>query len=122
MPRELGDYENKKVTVGVGRFGPYIRHNNQFVSLPKTDDPYSVGLERAIELIEAKREKERNAVIKTFAEDADLRVLNGRWGPYIAYKKSNFRIPKGTQPETLTYEACLKLIEEGGKTQKRQKK
>lgn len=111
MPRDLGEYEEKKVSIGIGRFGPYVRHNNQFVSLPKTDDPYTVSLDRAIELIEAKREKDRNAVIKIFDNDAEMRILNGRWGPYISYKKENYRIPKTVKAEQLTYEDCQKIVE-----------
>jgi DNA topoisomerase-1 len=122
MPREVGEFENKKVTVGIGRFGPYVRHNNQFVSLAKSDDPYSLTLERAVELIEAKREKEKNSIIRIFEENEDMRILNGRWGPYISYKKTNHKIPKGTKAEELTYEECLKITEESGKTPKRKKK
>ncbi|MFZ5429815.1 MAG: type I DNA topoisomerase [Bacteroidota bacterium] len=122
MPRELGEYESKKVTVGIGRFGPYVRHNNQFVSLTKSDDPYALSLERAVELIEAKRETEKNAIIRIFEEDEDMRILNGRWGPYIAWKKTNHKIPKGTKAEELTYEECLKITTEGGKAPKRKKK
>ncbi len=110
LPRELGEYESKKVTVAIGRFGPYVRHDNKFVSLGKEDDPFSVGLDRAVELIEAKREKDRKAVIKTFDEEPDLRVLNGRWGPYISYKKKNYKIPKNTNAGELTLEGCMDLI------------
>lgn len=111
LPRELGEYEDKKVTVAIGRFGPYVRHDNKFVSLGKEDDPYSVQLDRAIELIEAKREKDRKAVIKKFDEDAELQVLNGRWGPYIKHGKKNYKIPKTTKAEELTFEDCMKIIE-----------
>ncbi|WP_347839449.1 type I DNA topoisomerase [uncultured Draconibacterium sp.] len=111
LPRELGEYEDKKVTVAIGRFGPYVRHDNKFVSLGKEDDPYSVKLDRAIELIEAKREKDRKAVVKLFEEDAELQVLNGRWGPYIKFKKKNYKIPKTVKAEELNYEDCMKLIE-----------
>ncbi len=110
LPRELGEYENKKVTVAIGRFGPYVRHDNKFVSLGKEDDPFSVKLERAIELIENKREKDKKAIIKTFDEEPELRVLNGRWGPYISYKKKNYKIPKKTNAEELTLEDCMNLI------------
>ena len=111
LPRELGEYEDKKVTVAIGRFGPYVRHDNKFVSLGKEDDPYSVQLDRAIELIEAKREKDRKAVIKKFDEDAELQVLNGRWGPYIKHGKKNYKIPKTTKAEELSFEDCMKIIE-----------
>jgi DNA topoisomerase-1 len=113
LPRELGDFEGKKVTVAIGRFGPYVRHDNKFVSLEKDDDPYSVTLGRATDLIEAKREKDRKAVLKTYEEDADLQVLNGRWGPYIKYKKKNYKIPKSTKAEELSFEDCVKIVESG---------
>lgn len=112
LPRELGMYENKKVVVGTGRFGPYLRHDNKFVSLPKTDDPYSVTLERSIELILAKRDKEEKSVIKVFEHDSDLKILNGRWGPYIYYKKANYKIPKGKVAEELTYDDCQQIIKQ----------
>jgi DNA topoisomerase-1 len=112
LPRELGEYEEKKVTVNIGRFGPYVRHDNKFVSLGKENDPFTVELDKAIELIEAKREKDRKAVIKTFDEEPDLRVLNGRWGPYISYKKKNYKIPKKLNAEELTLEDCKKIIDE----------
>ena len=118
LPRQLGEYEGKVVTVAIGRFGPYIRHDNKFVSLEKTDDPYSVNLERALELIEIKREKDKKAIIKIFEEEPELRVLNGRWGPYIAYKKKNYKLPKGTVGEDLKLEECMKIIEEGGSPKK----
>jgi DNA topoisomerase I len=116
LPRELGEYEKKKITVAIGRFGPYIRHDNQFVSLGKTDDPFLVELDRAIELIEAKREKDKNAVVNVFDEDAGLKVLNGRWGPYISYKKKNYKIPKTTKAETLTFEDCMNIINNSSET------
>lgn len=110
LPRELGEFEDKKVTVAIGRFGPYVRHDNKFVSLGKEDDPFSVELDRAIELIEAKREKDRKAIINTFDEEPELRVLNGRWGPYISYKKKNYKIPKTTKAEELTLDDCMNII------------
>ncbi len=123
LPRDLGEYEDKKVSVAIGRFGPYVRHDNKFVSLEKgVDDPYSVELDRAIELIEAKREKDRKALIKTFDEEPDLRILNGRWGPYISYKKKNYKIPKGTEAEKMELADCMKIIEEGPKPKKGKKK
>ncbi|SHF94383.1 DNA topoisomerase-1 [Mariniphaga anaerophila] len=112
LPRDLGEYENKKVTVSIGRFGPYIRHDNKFVSLGKENDPFTVELDKAVELIEAKREKDRKAVIKVFDEEPELRVLNGRWGPYISFQKKNYKIPKKVNAEELTLEDCRKIIEE----------
>ncbi len=110
LPRTVGEFRGKEVVIGVGRFGPYIRHNNKFVSLPKGVDPLEVQLDEAIELIEAKEKKDKEKIIKTFEEDADLQVLNGRYGPYIAYKKSNYKIPKGQKPEELSLEDCRKII------------
>jgi len=113
LPRTLGDFEEKTVTVASGRFGPYVKHNNAFVSLPKGGDPMTISLEEAIVLIEEKRKKENEKLIKKFDEDADIEVLNGRYGPYIAYKKKNFKIPKDKTPVELTFEECKEIIEKG---------
>ncbi len=116
LPRSLGEYEEKEMTVAIGRFGPYVRHDNKFVSLKKNiDDPYTIEAERAIELIEEKREKDRNKFIKTFDDEPDLQVLNGRWGPYIAYQKKNYRIPKGTEAKDLSKEDCMQIVKDAGK-------
>ncbi len=105
LPRTVGDFEGKDLVVGVGRFGPYVRHNNKFFSLKKgTDDPLTINKSRAIELIEEKREIEKKRIIKSFPNDPDLKVLIGRYGPYISYKKKNFRIPRKNEPESLTFE------------------
>lgn len=112
LPRALGTFEDKEVVVSTGRFGPYVRHDGKFVSLRKDDDPYSITLPEAIERIEAKREADRNKLIKEFEQNADLKVLNGRWGPYIAYGKANVKIPKGTDAASLTYERCMELCVE----------
>ena len=112
LPRNLGQYEGKDVVIGIGRFGPFIRHDNKFVSLKKgVDDPYTIDFETAIIRIEQKREDDRNKVIKTFPEDANIQILNGRWGPYIANDKKNIRIPKNKDAAKLTYEECLEMIE-----------
>ncbi len=111
LPRTLGEYEGKDVVIGVGRFGPYVRHNSKFVSLKKTDDPLSIELNRAIELIEENRQKEKDKYIKSFDNDPEMQVLNGRWGPYIKYKTNNYKIPKGTIAQDLNYEECLKIVE-----------
>ena len=115
LPRVLGEYEGATVSVAIGRFGPYVRIDNQFVSLPKTENPLQVSLETAISLIEKKREEDRKKELKSFDEDPDLKVLNGRYGPYISYKKQNYKIPKKQDPMALTREDCLALIasEEG---------
>ncbi len=123
LPRTIGDYEGKPVTVAIGRFGPYVRHNSVFVSLEKdVDDPYTVNLERAIVLIEAKREKDKNAVIKVFDENPEIKLLNGRWGPYISFKKNNYKIPKATDATKLTFDECMQLIEKQPVAKKGRKK
>lgn len=123
LPRQLGEYEDKVVTVAIGRFGPYVRHDSKFFSLEKNvDDPLTIQLDRAIELIEIKREKDRKAIIKVFDEDPEVRILNGRFGPYISYKKKNYKIPKNETPEELSLEACMKIIEAGPKKATRAKK
>lgn len=110
LPRQVGEYEDKVMTVAIGRFGPYIRHDGAFYSLPKTDDPMSVTAERAVEIIEAKREAERNKLICSLGEQNEIQVLNGRFGPYFTFEKNNYKIPKGTDPLTLTFEKCQELI------------
>ena len=119
FPRTLGEFEGKEISVAIGRFGPYVKHNNAFFSLAKTDDPNMVDLERAIELINEKRQKDLQSIIHIFDNDPDMRVLNGRFGPYIAYKKSNYKIPKTVDPATLTYEDCLKIVEDPANTPRR---
>ena len=111
LPRTLGDFEEKTVTVGVGRFGPYVRHNNAFVSIPKGTDPMSITLEDAIALIQGKREAAENKVIKTFEDEPGLQILNGRYGPYIAFEKKNYKIPENIEPKDLSKDACFKVIE-----------
>ena len=110
LPRSVGEYEGKDVGIGIGRFGPYIKHDGKFISLPKAYDPYSINIEDAIPLIEDKRLKDAQKTIKVFPEDEGLQILNGRYGPYIAYKKNNYKIPKGTTPESLDFEAAMKII------------
>lgn len=111
LPRKVGVFEEKEMSVAIGRFGPYIRHNSEFYSLAKTDDPFTIEEARAIELILAKREKDANRLIKVFAENEEAKILNGRWGPYVAFGKLNLKIPKGKDPNTLTYEEVLALAE-----------
>jgi DNA topoisomerase-1 len=110
LPRQVGEFEDKVMTVAIGRFGPYIRHDGAFYSLPKTDDPMEVSIERAIEVIEEKREVERNRLIQSLGNDNEIQVLNGRFGPYFTCNKVNYKIPKGTDPTTLTHEKCLELM------------
>ena len=111
LPRTLGEYEGHTVTVGTGRFGPYVRFNNSFVSIPKGTDPMSVTLDDAIKLIQEKQEAEAKRVIKVFAENPDMQVLNGRYGPYISYQKKNYKIPDKVEAADLSLEACFKVIE-----------
>lgn len=114
LPRELGDFEGSKVSIGTGRFGPYVLHNRKYVSIPKEEDPMTITLERAIKLINEKREAEQKRHLKTFAEDSKLELLNGRYGPYIAYDGKNYRLPKNKMDnvEALTYEECMTIIKE----------
>jgi DNA topoisomerase-1 len=111
LPRNLGEFEGKDMTVGTGRFGPYIRHNSSFYSLPKTDDPLLVDSERAQEIIENKRKADAEKLIHRFADsEPEIQVLNGRFGPYITKGKENFKIPKDRDPKTLTFEDCIAII------------
>lgn len=109
LPRVAGMFEDKDMTIGVGRFGPYIRHDNAFYSLGKTDDPYEVDEVRCIEIIKNKRQADIDKVIRTYPENEYVRVLKGRWGPFISYGKLNLKIPKGTEPASLTYEDILQI-------------
>ena len=110
LPRTLGEYEGKNVVVGAGRFGPYIQNNGLYASLPKTMDPMTVTLEEAIELLQKKQEAEAQKHIKKFEEEPELEILNGRYGPYIAYKGSNYKIPKDIIPQDLSLQACLEIV------------
>ncbi len=109
LPRTVGEFEGKEMTVAIGRFGPYIKHNNAFVSLKKEDDPMTISAERAIELIKAKRQAEIDKYIKSFPENSSVQLLNGRWGPYLAIDKNNYKLPKGVDPLKLTLEDCLAI-------------
>lgn len=112
LPRQVGEFEGKVVTAAVGRFGPYLRHDGKFVSIPKGMSPTSVTLDEAVGLIKAKREADSNKVVKTFAEEPELSVLNGRYGVYISYKKSNYKIPKTVaDPAALTLDEIKAIIE-----------
>lgn len=111
LPRKLDEFESKEMTVGTGRFGPYIRHNSKFYSIPKDEDPLEISSERAIEIIKNKRKADAEKVIRSFDEtDPLIQVLNGRWGPYISKGKDNFKIPKGTDPLTLSLSDCEAII------------
>ena len=113
LPRTLGEYEGKPVVANTGRFGPYINHDKKFVSIPKGEDPLEISLERAIELILSKREAEEKSHLKTFDEEPELEIRAGRFGPYIAYKGKNYKIPKAQADRAaeLTLDECRKIIE-----------
>ncbi len=109
LPRTLGQFEDEDVVVALGRFGPYVRHKGAFFSIPKGTDPLEIELKASTELIEAKRKADKEKIIKTFKEREDVIIQNGRYGPYIAVGKQNVRIPKGTDPASLSLEDCLDL-------------
>lgn len=111
FPRRLGEFEDKVVTVAIGRFGPYIRHDNKFFSLGKEDQPGSIDLDRALELIAAKRQKDIENTIKIFDEEPGLIIMNGRFGPYISFEKKNYKIAKTIDPSGLSLEDCKEIIE-----------
>ena len=115
LPRTVGEYEGKVMVAAVGRFGPFIRHDGKFVSIPKDLNPLTITAEEAIALIEGKRVKDEQRFIKKFEEDPEMEILKGRFGPYISYQKANYRIPKTvTDPTVLTLEDCKKIIAEAG--------
>jgi DNA topoisomerase-1 len=109
LPRDLGEFEGKKMVANVGRFGPYIKHADKFISIPKGEDPLSITSEAAIGVILAKRKAEAEKIIKIFEEDTEVQILNGRWGPYISFKGQNVKIPKDTEPTALTLQRCTEL-------------
>ncbi|MEG1982924.1 MAG: type I DNA topoisomerase [Alistipes sp.] len=112
LPRNLGPYEEEDLVVGLGKFGPYVRHGKSFTSLGKDDDPYKIDFNRAVELVveQKTRTKAASTPLKSFTEDADMLIKNGRYGAYIAYKGKNYRLPRGAKPEELTLEECLKIV------------
>ena len=115
LPREIGEFEGKQVTIGAGRFGPYILHDKQYTSLPKGTDPMAITLDEAIALIEEKRKQETQKHIKIFLEDEKLEILNGRYGPYLSYDGKNYRLPKNLHDRAaeLKYEECMAIINKG---------
>ena len=112
MPRMLGEWEGAQVSVGIGRFGPYVKHNGKYVSIPKEMSPYSITLDEATTLIVEKRASEAKKVLKTFDEEPDMQVLNGRYGAYISYKKQNYKISKKVNAEEITLEECRAIVAE----------
>ena len=112
LPRELGEYEGATISIGTGRFGPYVLHNKQYVSIPKEIDPMAIEYDEAVQLIKERKKAEAEKHIKSFKEDAELQILNGRYGPYIVYKGSNYKIPRTVkEPKELSYEQCLEIVE-----------
>jgi len=127
LPRDVGEYEGEKVTASVGRYGPYVRHKNSFYSIKEEDgdDALSITIDRAKEVIEAKRKADKERIIKEFDQDDEMQLLNGRWGPYLKKGKKNYRLPKDVEAKELSYEDCVKIIEEApakGKRSTRSKK
>ena len=112
LPREVGELDGEKLVVGLGKYGPYVRYGKSFASLPKGDDPYTLTHDRAVEIVREHQAAAAaaNTPLRSFEEDPDMLVKNGRYGAYIAYKGKNYRIPKGVKPEELTLEACLKIV------------
>ena len=112
LPRTIGQFEGADVTIGAGRFGPYVLCQKKYVSIPKGIDPLEITLEQAVALISASRKEEQQRHLKTFEEDAKLEVMNGRYGPYLAYDGKNYRLPKALHEKaaTLTYEECMEII------------
>ncbi|WP_299351239.1 type I DNA topoisomerase [uncultured Porphyromonas sp.] len=112
LPKVIGEYEGEPLTVANGRFGPYVRHKAKYYSLPKDMDPLSCTQEQAIQLIQEKHASEEKSLLKSFAEDAELQIRDGRFGPYMKYKGENYKLPKGIDPQSLSYEDCMKIISE----------
>ena len=110
LPRELGEFEGQPVTIGVGHYGPYVKHSGKYVSIPKDLSPTAISFDEAVALIQEHRENEAKKVLKTFDEEPELMVLNGRYGPYIVYKKQNVKIPKGKDAASLTLEECRAIV------------
>lgn len=122
LPRSLGEFEEKVMTAAIGRFGPYIRHDGKFVSIPKDKDPLTITTDEALKLIHAKREADANKFIKSFDDDPEVQVLNGRYGPYIKFGKKNVKIPKDKVPEELTFAECKELADKTPEKKGRGKK
>lgn len=118
LPRRVGTFENEEMEANIGRFGPYIKHMGKYYSIPKPEDPNTIHEDRAIEIIKAKRKADAEKHIKSFEEDAEVQVLNGRYGPYIKFGKQNVKIPKEIDPKSLTFEQCKKMAEEDAKNPK----
>jgi DNA topoisomerase-1 len=111
LPRTIGSYQQTPVTAAIGKFGPYIKFGSLFASIPKDKDIFEITIEEAIELIDNKIKSEAEKVLKTFKEDADLEILKGRWGPYIAYKRNNYKLPKDSNLDQLTFESVMAMVQ-----------
>lgn len=122
LPKDIGLYEDKPMVVSEGRFGPYIKHDNKFYSLPKGLEPRDVTEEQAVEIIIAKRKSDAEKLIKSFPENDKVQILNGRWGPYLKFESQNVKIPKGKDPSSLTFEECVQLAQEDEGSSKKSKK
>ena len=117
LPRDLGQLDGEELSVGIGKYGPYVRHGKSFASLQKGDDPYTLTYERAVEIVHAQKAAAAaaNTPLRSFPEEPDMLVKNGRYGAYIAYKGKNYRLPKGSKPEELTLDDCLKIVADSKK-------
>ena len=122
FPRSLGEYEDADIQVAIGRFGPYLKHKNAFYSLSKLDDPSLVTFQRAVEIIESKRKSDADNVVITYPEDADMKVLRGRFGIYISYKKANYKIPRQYDANNLSYQDCLDIVNNPDNASKKRSK
>ncbi|MGQ9799116.1 MAG: type I DNA topoisomerase [Ignavibacterium sp.] len=121
LPRVVGEYEGKEVVAGIGRFGPYIRHDGKFISIKKQFDPYTITLDEAIQVIDAKRVSDSEKYIKVFDEDPSYQILNGRWGPYLKAGKKNIKLPKDREPSSFTFEECVALANNTEETKEKKK-
>ncbi|MFI5236420.1 MAG: type I DNA topoisomerase [Ignavibacteriales bacterium] len=119
LPRVVGEYEDREVTAAIGRFGPYVKHDGKFYSIKDIHDPHDIEIDAAIDVIDAKRKSDAEKMIKTFEENPEYMILNGRWGPYLRAGKENVRLPKGREPSSFTFEECMQLAEESKSKPKR---
>ena len=117
LPRKVGTFEGSDVVIGAGRFGPYVLHQRKYTSLPKDADPLTITLEEAIALINEKRQQDSQKHLRTFDADGKLQILNGRYGPYIAFDGKNYRIPKALQARVpqMTYDECMAIVNKNEK-------
>ena len=111
LPRDLGEWDGEMVTIGTGRLGPYVRHAGKFTSIPKGIDPLAITLDEAKAIVTAHQQEEQKKILRTFDEDATLQVIDGRYGPYLKHGDKNYKIPRGTKHETLTYADCQAIME-----------